>query len=416
MFLLIDCNNFFASVEQVFAPNTKGRPLFVLSNGNGCVIARSKEAKELGIPMSAPVFKFRDTLIKHDVVMMSPNFPLYGDISRRIMEILAQYELELEIYSIDEAFLYIEQTLDFTDLAKQIQEKIFRWTGIRVSVGIACTKTLAKVATKIAKSKESGIYEIPSSHILPHLQTFDVGDVWGIGTRLKEKLYSSGVKTAFDLTKKTDSWIRSQMSVVGLRTVYELRGTCCLKLSEIAPQKSILRSRTFTPEIGTLSALEEKISLFAEAIGRHLRKHGLVCEGLCTFAASNRHRQTSKYVSNSCHLHFSEPTAYTPHLIRKAKEGLKQIFQQGILYKRVGVLVYGLTGGDARARDLFAPKPINESKQANLMAAYDKIHTHYGKKALYFAAQGSPEAFFSDGICQSGAYTTSWDELLKVSL
>ncbi len=417
MFLLIDCNNFFASVEQVFAPKLRNRPLVVLSSGDGCAIARSREAKALGIPMGAPVFKYKDLFLKHDVAIRSCNFPLYGDMSRRVMTILAGYGLDLEIYSIDEAFLFSDFETGLVELADKMRAQIKKWTGIEVSIGIAPTKTLAKMATKIAKSTETGVYILDSQSIInKHLHEFDVGDVWGIGWRLKTKLNSYGIKTAYDLISKNDTWIKKQVSIVGLRTVYELRGTSCLKLDEIAPQKSILRSRTFSIEIGQLSKLEEKIAGFAETIATRLRKHGLVCQSICTFAASNRHKIDTKYVSDSYHLHFNEQTSYTPLIIAKAKEGLTKIFQKGVLYKRAGVMVYGLTDENSRQKDLFGKQDLSEMEKKNLMKAYDRINVHYGTKSLYFAAEGIYEKHLAENANKSKCYTTSWNELLQISL
>ncbi len=404
-------------MEQVFAPKLRNKPLVILSNNEGCIIARSKEAKAVGIPMGAPLFKYRDLIIKHDVTTLASNFPLYGDMSRRVMKILEDFELDLEIYSVDEAFLFIEQELDFLKLAAEIQKRILQWTGIPVSIGIAPTKTLAKVATTYAKSNGSGIVLLKDSQMIEsYLKKLDVGEVWGIGHRLKEKLNSFRVKTAYELTQKNDSWIRNQMSVVGLRTVYELRGTSCLKLNEIASQKSILRSRSFTVEIGQLETLEQKIASFADTLGRQLRKYGLVCSQICTFASSNRHHTHVKYVSDSFHIQLTEPSSYTPLLISKAKKSLRKIFQKGVLYKRAGVLVYGLTNEDSKQRDLFSRPDIDEFERKRLMETYDRINHHYGEKSLYFAAEGFIKKNIDKSTSRSGCYTTSWDELLTISL
>lgn len=417
MYLLVDCNNFFASVEQVFAPKLRNKPVVVASSGDGCAIARSKEAKELGIPMGAPLFKYRDLINRHDVITMASNFPLYGDMSRRVMSVLEQFGLELEIYSVDEAFLFAEFEEGLLELASKIRAQVLKWTGITVSIGIGPTKTLAKVATKLAKKATSGTHMLSNPEkTLDTLKTFDIGDVWGIGFRLKKKLNGYGIKTAYELLVRNDTWIRKQMSVVGLRTIYELRGTSCLKLDELAPTKSILRSKTFLVEIAQQNRLEEKIAGFAETVGRRLRKHDLICESICTFIASNRHRDPSNYVFSSFHLHFSEPTAYTPSLIKKAKEGLSKIYQEGVLYKRAGVMVYGLTGKDTKQSDLFSRKDPHEPEKKELMQTYDKINSHYGRKSLYYAAEGIYEKPLEGHLKKSGCYTTSWNELLNISL
>ena len=416
MFLLVDCNNFFASIEQVFDPKLRDRPLVVLSSGDGCVIARSKEAKALGIPMSAPIFKYRDLFLRHNVQTRSSNFPLYGDMSRRVMEVLSSYELDMEVYSVDEAFIYIEHDKEVQPIAEKIRARIFQWTGLYVSIGIASTKTLAKMATQFAKTKSSGVCLLNDCDIENHLRKFDIGDIWGIGQKLKEKLNSYGIRFALDLTKRSDTWIRKQISVVGLRTVYELKGTSCLKLDEISPQKSILRSRSFEVEIGTQSRLEEKIASFAETIGRRLRKHNLACESICVFASSNRFSKTSRYVSDLVHLHLPEATSYSPYLIAKAKHGLGKIFQKGVLYKRAGIMVYGLSNTSTKQKDLFGKNDLSEKEKNNLMDTYDRINSHYGGKSLYFAAEGIYEKYNERTSNRSGNYTTSWNELLQISL
>ncbi len=417
MFLLVDCNNFFTSVELAFAPKLRGQPVVVSSSNEGCVIARSKEAKALGIPMGAPLFRYRDLLIKHDVVILGCNFPLYGEMSQRIMRILEDFQLDFEIYSVDEAFLFVEFEIDFLGLAAQIQSRILKWTGIPVSIGIAPTKTLAKAATTLAKSNESGLFLLKDpQEIENHLKNFDVGEVWGIGHRLKEKLNSYRIRTAYDLIQKNDTWIRKQMSILGLRTVYELRGTSCLKLNEIFPQKSILRSRSFLNEIGQLETLEQKIASFAETLGRRLRKYGLVCSHICIFTSSNRHQNEHRYVSESFHYHLPEPTSYTPLLIAKAKESLRKIFQNGVLYKRAGVMVYGLTDQKSRQNDFFSSQETSKPEKKGLMEAYDRINHTYGEKSLYFAAEGVYKKLLEETTTKSGCYTTSWNELLTISL
>lgn len=380
MFLLIDCNNFFVSCEQLARPALRDKPVVVLSSVGGIVLARSKEAKALGIPMGAPAFKYQNLFLSKNVITLSANFSLYERLSNEVMDVLESYGFKMEIYSVDEAFLKIDLSNDYLALGTHIRNKIQECVGITVSVGIAATKTLAKVANHLAKGGP-GVCFIPDSAAAEKiLSTFPLAEVWGIGPRTAETLRSFSLHYALDLLKKPDEWIKKQLSIIGLRTVFELRGTPCLTIDDQAPQKSIVRSRSFAARIGTLEKLEEAVASHASSVAKNLRKQKLKTHNLSVFLYSGH------YISE--HITLPEATSYTPLLISKAKECLNNLYQKGKLYKKAGVMAYELTHESENQKDFFNPTP---SENGPLMHTLDLINRRFGKKILYFAAEGIPE-------------------------
>lgn len=406
MYLLVDCNNFFASCEQVFNPSLRNSPVVVLSNNDGCVVARSKEAKALGIPMGAPAFQYKDLFLLKNVTALSANFPLYGDMSQRIMDILASYECELEIYSIDEAFLFDPVTTDLIGFAHTIRDQIKQWTGITVSIGIGPTKTLAKAAGDIAK-KDNGVFFMGANS--PLLKQFPLEDVWGIGRKTAEFLLTQRLHFVTDLTAKPDHWIKKHLTITGLRTVFELRGTACIKRGDDIPQKSILRSRTFSTETSSLEELEKAVASYAASVGRNLRKHGLKTSHLTVFIASNRFKD-APYISDSAHIHFPIASSETSHLIKEAKSCLRKIYKKNVGYKRAGVMAFDLSNEATLQKDFF-----HNPKKDNVSKILDQINRKFGSDTLYFAAEGVGQKN-SKGGKKSSLYTTSWDEIPKVYL
>ena len=412
LFFLIDCNAFFVSCERVFNPKLWKQPVVVLSNNDGCIIARSKEAKQLGIPMGAPLYQYQELLIRHRVFVYSSNYTLYGDLSHRVMQVLEQFSPKIEIYSIDEAFLLIE-TEDHLNLAKEIRKRVFRWTGIPVSVGIGPTKTLAKLANHIAKKNEryKGVYCLKDPHhINQMLASFSLGKVWGIGRRLEKRLNEKNIFTPLQLKCAPDSWIQKSFSVTLLKTVLELRGNSCLHLEEIdTPRKSITRSRSFGKTVTALPQLEEAIASYAAQAAKTLRKEGLVTSHLTAFLTTSPFIQTP--YSNSMTLSLDEPTAYTPLLISKAKQCIQKINRKGYQYKKVGVIFHDLSPHTCYQRDLFSPfSPAH----IDAMRTLDQIHYKYGNRSLSFAAEGIHKPWQMLRSFTSARFTTNWKELLTI--
>ena len=406
MYGLVDCNNFYATCEQVFNPAFKNRPLVVLSSNDGCAVARSKEAKELGIPMGAPAFKYKDLFLKHDVIALSSNFPLYGDMSRRVIDTLKTFSLPLEVYSIDEAFIELpkENPLHF---AKKIREKIKRWTGITVSVGVASTKTQAKIANQRAKKESSGV-------VLFHpdlLKSLPIGEIWGIGRRLAKRLYSYRIRSADQLIKQDDHWIRKKLSVHGLRTLLELRGTPCTGLEIGSPErKSIVSSRSFGKEIATFEEMSQAIASFVENAARKLRKEKLKAYFLVIFIETSRFHPP--FYSRSKSIHLPIASAYTPELTEKAISALKTIYNEGLCYKRGGVLLSELVSENEGQYDFFS----KDEEKTQLIKTFDAINRKFDHKVLSFASEGVSKKWKSLSAKCSPRYTTSWSDIPKIKV
>lgn len=418
-FALVDCNNFYASCERVFNPHLRGKSIVILSNNDGCVIARSNEAKELGIPMGAPYFQYADFIKKNGVIALSSNYTLYGQMSQRVMQTLETFTPDLEIYSIDEAFLSLTNvsTLDFQ--AQQIKQTVYQWTGIPVSIGVASTKTLAKTANRHAKKhhkKESFFILNDSEHQEKILKQFLVEDVWGIGHQTRVLLHQNGIRTAWDLACMDDSWIKKNLSVVGLRTVWELRGISCLHLEEVTlPKKSIVCSRSFGSNVYTKSDLAEALSSYVASAAERLRNQ----EGLASFLEIFLHTSRFKednYYSNSTYMNLHIPTDYTPSLIHYAKKGLNKIYRQGLAYKKIGVMLGGIVSNKTVQHDLFLENTISDPKKRVLMQLMDKTNAKYGKNKLKLAAQGITQSWKTKRNKCTNHFTTSWDDLLQINI
>ncbi|MCC5832327.1 MAG: Y-family DNA polymerase [Chlamydiales bacterium] len=404
---LVDCNNFYASCERVFNPKLRGRPLVVLSNNDGCIVARSSEAKALGIPMGAPYFQWADFMRARDVVVCSSNYALYGDLSYRVMRTLERFNPEMEIYSIDEAFLWVGDLEDPVDHCRAIREKVLRWTGIPVSIGIAPTKTLAKVATRIAKKLEEGVH-LPED-FAPILEEMPVGDIWGIGRRLAQFLSKRGVHTAAQLRDKEEAWVRKNLTVVGLRLVWELRGISCLPLDQAPSAKqSIMTSRSFGRPILSKEELAEAIAAYAARGAEKLREEGRVASWLEVFI-------TGKEYAKQAHLVLPEPTSFTPTLISYAKQGLETLYRAGHAYKKAGILLGGLVPENSFQRDLFVDRTDGEKKRA-AMALLDYANQKFGYAALKFAAEGIERPWRMKRELRSPCFTTRWDDLLTIHI
>jgi len=406
---LVDCNSFYVSCERVFDPKLWGKPTVVLSNNDGCVIARSQEAKDLGIPMGAPAYQYKELFEAKSVFVYSSNYTLYGDLSHRVMQVLEQFTPQLEIYSIDEAFLAIE-TDEPLKMAHSIRDTVLRWTQIPVSVGIGPTKTLAKVANRMAK-KGAGVFSLETEKEIDQtLKTLPPDTVWGIGRRLNDHLTKLGITNALQLKQADSEWIRRRFSTTLLKTVLELQGHSCLPLDEVREKKkSITCSRSFGNDVTQLSEIEEALSHYASRVGEKLRRQGSVTNSLTVFLS------TSPFIENrygkSTHITLAHPTDLTPDLIRESKRALSTLFRKGYRYKKVGLIATDLTDKGSFQRDLFSSLSPAQEKT---MALIDTINAKYKKGAISFAAEGTAKRWQMQRQFTSQRYTTHWDELLTI--
>lgn len=415
---LVDCNNFYVSCERVFNPRLCGKPVVILSNNDGCVIARSNEAKGLGIPMGAPAFQYRDLFQRHNVFVFSSNYALYGDMSHRVMQTLAQFTPDIEIYSIDEAFLKLgaEEPEAF---AQRIRQTVLQWTGIPVSIGISPTKTLAKVANRHAKKSQlgQGVFILTDPNLRKILLSeLLVEDVWGIGRKISTTLKKYGIHTAWDLAQTEEAWIKKTFSIVTLRTALELRGISCLSMNEAPPdKKSITTSRSFSRPITEEQELTEALSTYVARAAEKLRDQGSLASFIEVFLETSRFKENGAYFA-AIPITLPEPSNYTPLLIHHAKQGLHALFKKGLEYKKCGILLGGLVPSKAFQSDLFAKHKISIEKQRKLMLLIDKTNARYGTDTLKWAAQGLAQSWKMRQEHTSPRFTTRWSDLLSIRI
>jgi DNA polymerase V len=412
IFALVDCNSFYASCEKVFNPSLEGRPVIVLSNNDGCVIARTNEAKALGIAGFEPVFKYQEIIDRHNVAVFSANFTLYGDLSSRVMATLRQFTPNVEIYSIDEAFLSLTgMNINREAYCRNIRAVMKQWIGIPVSVGIGPTKTLAKLAHQIAKKDPNGVLDItdhPKAEEL--LAGVQVKDIWGVGRQYSKLLNRHGIMNALQLRNANDEWVRRHMSVAGMRTVAELRGNPCIEDQETPPpKKCIMTSRSFGRDVHVREELEQAVAEFTTMCAEKLRKQKSKASMLMVFIGSNSFRDEPQY-SNSITLGLPEATDYTPRLLELAHKGLKSIFKPGYSYKRAGVMLSGIGPRDIVQLDLLASAREKTGEQ-DIMRAVDAINARLGRGALKYAAAGIDRPWRMRQMKLSPRFTTRWADL-----
>jgi DNA polymerase V len=417
LFALVDCNNFYVSCERVFNPTLHKKPVVVLSNNDGCVIARSKEAKALGIPMGAPTFQYKELFHKHGVAICSSNYALYGDMSRRVMETLATFTSDIQVYSIDEAFLLLDSDTAYS-CARKMREVVFQWTGIPISIGIGSTKTLAKAANHIAKSdpKADHVFAIEESSRETILRSLPVEEIWGIGSRIAAFLHPNGIKTAWDFLSADDAWIRRHLSVVPLRTAWELRGNSCLALESLrAPRKGIMCSRSFGRTVTKEEELYEAVASYTARAAEKMRRQDSLASYLEVFVIPNRFHPKEAF-RNHIQIVLPKPMSYTPLLIHYAKYGLGMLFRKGERYKKVGVMLGGLIPKEHDQLDLFLTDDMQTTKQSEAMVVFDQINQSFGRKVLRFAAEGLQQSWKMKQHRRSNRFTTRWEELLSIKL
>ena len=418
MFALVDCNNFYASCERVFQPQWEGKPVVILSNNDGCVIARSNEAKALGIPMGAPAFQYRDQFKRQGIKVFSSNYPLYGDMSSRVMSVLEQYTPNVEIYSIDEAFLQFKgfDLFDLEEEGKKMRKQVRQWTGIPVSVGMAPCKALAKIANKIAKkfaSKTGGVYCIDTEDKrIKALKWTSIGDVWGVGRQHRQRLEAIGVENAWQFSLLPDDWVRKHMSVLGLRLKKDLQGLPSIQLEEIQPpKKGIATTRSFEGTLSAFSDLEERVSTFASSCAEKMRKQHSSCNALLVFVRSDPHKKGSLPYRNSCVLPLPYATNSSITLSKYAVLGLRKIFKEGIAYKKAGVMIMGLVPTVKRQLSLF---DSNNAKHVTLMQSLDQIHKRFGPYQIKLANQDLNRTWKMKQEHLSKRFTTELKEVITV--
>ncbi|MFP4213601.1 MAG: Y-family DNA polymerase [Desulfohalobiaceae bacterium] len=422
LFALVDCNNFYVSCERVFQPYLEGTPVVVLSNNDGCVVARSNEVKRLGLPMGAPAFKWRGFMHRHGVQELSSNYALYSDMSERVMNTLAHLAPELEIYSHDEAFLYFSGSwhLDLEEYARYIIRQIKKRTGIPACIGLGSTKTRAKLATRLAKKRpELGgalhLEKQPEQQRL--LQEVPAGDIWGIGPRHSRLLQRYRIRTALDLLQADPHWIRTRLSVCGLHVLLELQGRPCFRLEDMpAPAKSILRSRSFGRRVTSLRELKEALSLHVQRAAARLRASGQVAGCVQVILQTDRFQSEGRYLACSSRT-LPLSSNFTPDLLHPALELLQEIFRPGYEYKKTGVLLGCLEPEKARRLSFWEPEQGEKQRRQGLMQAMDRINSKFGRDALRFACSGNRHRDWEmrrDKI--SPEFTTKWSEIPLVKV
>ena len=418
VFALADCNNFYVSCERVFNPALMGKPVIVLSNNDGCAVARSNEAKALGIKMGSPCFKIKYIIDNKNVHVLSSNYALYGDMSNRVMQTLTMFTPAIEIYSIDEAFLDLTN-FAFTDLkshAQKICNKVKKDTGIPMSIGIATSKTLAKIANKIAKKslKAEGVLDLTLKKYQDKaLEITPIEDVWGIGRRYAAYLKLRNIKTALDFKYADTHIIKQKMGINGVRTQKELCGESCYPLDDMpAVRKSISVSRSFKKTVTSIDDLSQAISLYISRGAEKLRKQNSFAESMTVYVMTNRFKSESFYYNSKTYV---IPTAIntTPELIKQGKIILKQIFKKDKQYKKAGVIFSKLTTGHVQ-QDLF--DTTDKTRTKKLMTAIDKINSKMGRHCAQYAAVGlsKKQPGKTAFNYRSPAYTTDWNQLLNV--
>ena len=417
IFALVDCNNFYCSCERVFNPKLENRPVVVLSNNDGCVVARSNEAKALGIKMGEPAFNLREFIAKYNLAIYSSNYILYGDMSQRVMQCLAEYTPSLEIYSIDEAFLDFSgfKDKDLTTYGREIKQKVQQYTGIPISIGIATNKTLAKVANRIAKksAKAKGVLNLVDSPYLDlALQRTDVGDVWGVGSSFRKLLEKHHIHNAYQLKISDQQWIRQERGIVGLRTVLELNGQNCIPLEEMPnSKKSTAVTHSFGQPVETLAQLQEALSSYACRAGEKLRQSKLEAASMIVFFRTGIHDKRYPYRNWGTTVNFFSATNDSRELVNAARTVAENLFEPGYKLKKAGVILLGLTPVGEKQLSLFDKSEKDKTRSGELMKVMDTINHRYGRETIQLASSGIAKKWQMKADYKSPSYTTDWNEL-----
>ena len=392
MFALVDCNSFFCSVEKVFHPGLEGRPVCVLSSNDGCIVALTPEAKAVGLHRGDPIFKMKDIVEKHQVILFSTNMPLYAAMSRRVTSILRLSVHHVENYSIDESFCDLRsfgEHFDLTKLMREVRQRIKLWTDIPVSIGIAPSKTLAKMGSKFAKQYQGyrGVCMIDTEEKRRKaLEIFALSDVWGIGRRTLEVLNYYGVHTPLQFADKKESWVRAHFHQPGVQTWMELNGIPCIDTSEVIRNQNICTSRSFGDMVSDLPSLKASVASFASSCANKLRGQQSLCQSVTVFVSSNSFRTDLPQYGNAATVLLATPTADTLEINKAAMQCLESVYLPGIMYKKSGVLLGKISPAYPAQMELFN-SPVRRMRRENLMHALDDINQRYGAKTLHLAVE-----------------------------
>ncbi len=418
MFALVDCNNFYTSCERVFNPSLQGKPVAILSNNDGCIISRSDEAKVLGVPMAAPIFKWEQFCKENNIHVFSSNYPLYGDMSARVMKVLERFTPDVEIYSIDEAFLAFRgfENYNFNTYGIEIRKTILKWVGIPTCVGIAPTKALSKVANKIARKfpeKTNGVYVIDSEEKrIKALQWIPIESVWGIGHRLQKRLKAKGCKTGYDFTQLPDDWVRKNFSITEWKLKKDLEGISKLELDEQETKRAIATTRSFEYTYSDFQDIKERISTFATSCAEKLRKQETSCHMIIVMLSNHRHKKDTEQYKASKTVVFPYPTNSTLTITKAAVDAVKTIFKSGVKYKRAGVIVTGLVPSENHQLDLFLKE---NPKHRPLMNAIDHLNKKFKSDKIKLGNQDLERTWKMRQERLSPKYTTNINDIIVVN-
>ena len=423
---LIDGNNFYVSCERVFQPELEGKPVVVLSNNDGCVVARSAEVKALGVPMGIPWFKLKDLAKQHGIIAKSSNYTLYGDMSQRMHSVIAQFSPEQEIYSIDETFLDLTGfNRDLVAYGQEIRQRVRQWTGIPVCVGIGSSKTLAKLANHCAKKAHlpsmadgvTDLNQLSASGLRKLFSRIEVGEVWGVGRKIQERLAGMGIETVQQLKDSSLSRIKKEFNVVLARTVAELNGESCLALEEVAqPKQQIMSSRSFGQPVFLLEDLNEAVVSYTSRACEKLRHQHHVAGSIQVYVRTNPFKPDEPQYNNGVTVKLLHPTNNTFRLAEAALYGLKKIYKLGYAYKKAGIMLTDLCPENRVPVDLFSGFDLPETKRAKtLMATLDEINAKMGRGTVRSAGEGIQKAWAMRSNNKSNAFTTDWKQLPIVS-
>jgi DNA polymerase V len=416
---LIDVNNFYVSCERVFNPKLNNKPVVVLSNNDGCAVARSNEVKALGVTMGAPWFKLKDLAKQHHIIALSSNYALYADMSNRVMSILRQYSPDQEVYSIDESFLDLThfQHKNHTQYAQKMRQRILQWTGLPVCVGIGSTKTLAKLANYCAKKRPQykGVCDfnaIAPADLDAILQAIEVGEIWGVGRKLAPKLNALGINNVLDLKHADSNQLRQQFSVVMQKTIHELNGIVCIEIEEIAPiKKQILSSRSFGVPVRDYNSLAESITLYMSRAAEKLRKQHSFAGSVYVYIRTSPFKPDEPFYSNGMTIPLPSATDDTRQLVSVVLWALKQLYRPNLNYAKAGVMLGELVPAQGVQADLFSLRPATP-KTSKLMATLDNINNKMGKESIKLASEGFKRPWKMKQENKSASYTSNWDELV----
>lgn len=417
---LIDVNNFYVSCERVFNPKLIGKPVVVLSNNDGCAVARSNEVKALGVGMGAPWFKFKDLAKQHGIIAMSSNYALYADMSNRVMSILRQYSPDQEVYSIDESFLDLTgfQSRDLVKYGQHMRKRILKWTGLPVCVGIGSTKTLSKLANHCAKKRSEfnsvcNFNTMSQSQLDDLLSQVDVGEIWGVGRKLAPKLQTLGFNTVLDLKRANPERLRQQFSVVMEKTIRELNGTVCIELEDVAPaKKQILSSRSFGNSVRDYNSLAESITLYMSRAAEKLRRQKSFAGSVYVYIRTSPFKLDDPFYSNGITIPLPSPTDDSRQLVNMVLWGLKQIYKPNFNYAKAGVMLSELVPAQGIQTDLFSHVQTSP-KSASLMDTMDRINKKMGKESIKLASEGFKRPWKMRQENKSPSYTSNWEELMN---